>query len=104
MAFNIPAGPLGHIYQVAGLMHASGTPDSGFSPDHGLHLDSLTLEDLGLRGKESEQGEEGSALETWLMERKRETGGKEQAQNPLVLWIQEMGIPSFLGFCVKWRC
>lgn len=38
------------------------------------------------------------------MERKRETGGKEQAQNLLVLWIQEMGIPSFLGFCVKWRC
>ena len=45
MAFNIPAGPLGHIYQVVGLMLASGLPDSGFSPDHGLHLDSLTLED-----------------------------------------------------------
>lgn len=35
------------------------------------------------------------------MERKRETGGEEQAQNLLMLWIQEMAVPSFLGFCVK---
>ena len=30
VAFRIPAGRLGHIYQVAGLVLASGPPDSGF--------------------------------------------------------------------------
>ena len=34
------------------------------------------------------------------MERKHETGGEEQAQNLLMLWIQEGAIPSFLGLCV----
>ena len=67
MAFNIPAGPLGHIYQVAGLMHASGTPDSGFSPDHGLHLDSLTLEDwvCGEKSQSRERREAPWRLGSW---------------------------------------